>query len=52
MKSIAAVIFVVALIALAKAQSSIYDQYYQEALKIAQSMTIDQKIGQTLIVDF
>jgi cytochrome c oxidase assembly factor CtaG len=40
------------LLAAVSAQSSIYDQYYQEALKIAQSMTIDQKIGQTIQADF
>jgi hypothetical protein len=51
MKSIATVVLVVTLLSLVVGQSSIYDQYYQEALKIAQSMTIDQKIGQTLIVD-
>jgi cytochrome c oxidase assembly factor CtaG len=51
MKSTAPFLILIALIALAQTQASIYDQYYQEALKIAQSMTIDQKIGQTLIVD-
>jgi len=40
------------IVALAIGQSSIYDQYYAEALKIAQGMTIDQKIGQTFTVDF
>ena len=31
---------------------SIYAQYYDQALKIAQGMNVDEKIGQTLQVDF
>ena len=30
------------------ANCSIYDQYYEEAQKIAQSMTLDQKLGQMI----
>jgi hypothetical protein len=45
-------LIVVLLCGLAHSQSSIYDQYYQEALKIAQSMTIEQKIGQTIQANF
>jgi len=33
-------------------QSSIYQKYYDEALRIAVAMSLDQKIGQTLQVDF
>lgn len=33
-------------------QAGIYDTYYAEALKIAQAMTLDQKIGQTIQADF
>ena len=32
--------------------ASIYDQYYHDALKIAKAMDINQKIGQTLQLDF
>lgn len=32
--------------------AGIYDTYYAEALKIAQAMTLDQKIGQTIQADF
>lgn len=37
---------------LAVVQAGIYDNYYAESLKIAQAMTIDQKIGQTIQADF
>lgn len=40
-----------ALLLLAFARCSIYDQYYAEARKIAEAMTLDQKIGQTLLAD-
>jgi cytochrome c oxidase assembly factor CtaG len=46
------ILLVALLLTIATAQSSIYDQYYQQALKIAQSMTLDQKIGQTIQADF
>lgn len=36
------------LIILVIVNSSIYDQYYEEARKIAQSMTLDQKLGQII----
>lgn len=36
------------LIILTFANCSIYDQYYAEAQKIAESMTIDQKLGQII----
>ena len=39
------------LLTLCLAHSSIYQQYYQEARKIAQAMTIDQKIGQIIQLD-
>jgi len=32
--------------------STIYDKYYDEAYAVAASMTLDQKIGQTIQVDF
>ncbi len=32
-------------------KSSIYDQYYDECKKIAQAMTLEQKIGQTIQAD-
>mgnify|MGYP002345191529 FL=1 len=41
----------VALLVLA-VHCTIYDKLYDEAFKITQAMTIDQKIGQTLQVDF
>lgn len=31
--------------------ASIYDQYYEESKKIAQAMTLEQKIGQTIQAD-
>lgn len=33
------------------ATSSIYDQYYDECKRIAQGMTLEQKIGQTIQAD-
>jgi beta-glucosidase len=32
--------------------AGVYDKYYQEALTIAEGMTLDQKIGQTIQLDF
>ena len=37
---------------LAITQASIYQKYYDEAYSIAASMTVDQKIGQTVQLDF
>lgn len=34
------------------AHASIYDQYYEECKKIAQGMTLEQKIGQTIQLTF
>jgi hypothetical protein len=34
------------------AQDNIYSKYYEECKKIAQSMTLEQQIGQTLQADF
>jgi hypothetical protein len=34
------------------AQCSIYQKYYDEAYRIAAAMSLDQKIGQILQVDF
>ena len=34
------------------AHTAIYQKYYDEALRIAVAMTLDQKIGQCLQVDF
>ena len=34
------------------AQASIYDQYYEDCKKIAQAMTLEQKIGQTIQLTF
>lgn len=31
--------------------ASIYDQYYEEARRITEGMTLDQKIGQTIQAD-
>lgn len=36
----------------AATHASIYQKYYDEAYKIAVAMTLDQKIGQTIQVDF
>lgn len=33
-------------------QQSIYQKYYDEAYRIAVAMSLDQKIGQTIQVDF
>lgn len=38
----------IVLLLLSLAQCSIYDQYYAEAKLIAESMNIEQKIGQTI----
>lgn len=32
--------------------SAVFDKYYQEAYTIAASMSLDQKIGQTIQLDF
>lgn len=34
------------------AHCSIYQKYYDEAYKITQAMTLDEKIGQTIQADF
>jgi hypothetical protein len=39
-------------ILLSLAQASIYQKYYDDAYKIAVAMSLDQKIGQCLQVDF
>jgi hypothetical protein len=44
--------FFVFLISTIIAQDNIYSKYYEECKKIAQSMTLEQKIGQTLQADF
>ena len=40
------------LLLLVVCQSSVFQKYYDEAYRIAVAMTLDQKIGQTLQVDF
>ena len=42
----------VALALLLLTQQSIYQKYYDEAYRIAVAMSLDQKIGQTIQVDF
>lgn len=37
---------------LAIGQASIYSRYYAEAAKIAEAMSLDQRIGQTIQSDF
>lgn len=44
-------ILVVLTISLANAQTDIYSKYYAEARKIAEAMTLDQKIGQMTQLD-
>lgn len=34
------------------ADSSVYQKYYDEALTIAKAMTIEEKVGQAIQVDF
>jgi hypothetical protein len=45
-------VFILSLFLLILSNSSIYNKYYEEAYTIAASMTIDQKIGQTIQLDF
>ena len=46
-------IFVILVLILLHSNSSpLFQPYYEEALSIAKSMTLEQKIGQTLQVDF
>jgi beta-glucosidase len=45
-------ISIICLLLLALVNASIYDKYYQEAYTIAVSMSLDQKIGQTIQLDF
>ena len=51
MKMVKAVSFLLFTIIL-MASCSIFDQYYDECKKIAQAMTEDQKIGQTIQLTF
>lgn len=44
--------YLLLLLVFALAQCSIYQKYYDEAYSIAAAMTVDQKIGQTIQVDF
>jgi hypothetical protein len=41
----------IALLLITYVNSSLYDKYYQEAYTVAASMTLLQKIGQTVQVD-
>lgn len=41
----------IAILLASLASASIYDQYYEEAKKIAEAMTLEQKIGQTIQAD-
>jgi hypothetical protein len=50
MKIFVSVLLVLA-ISLANAQTDIYSKYYTEARKIAEAMTLDQKIGQMAQLD-
>ena len=43
-------LLIVALL-LISTQGSIYDQYYADAKKIAEAMTLEEKIGQTIQAD-
>ncbi len=49
-KSILILILAAFLISLT--QESIFDKYYAEAYKVAEAMSLEQKIGQTIQVDF
>jgi len=44
-------ILLVLAISFANAQTDIYSKYYTEAKKIAEAMTLDQKIGQMTQLD-
>jgi hypothetical protein len=44
--------FTFVLCCLYQVHSGIFNKYYPEAMAIAQSMTLDQKIGQTIQLDF
>lgn len=43
---------IIAAILLLCVQTAVFDRYYDEAYTIAASMSLDQKIGQTIQVDF
>jgi hypothetical protein len=45
------ILLIVLLLGLAYAQTDIFAQYYQESRKIAQAMTLDQKIAQMTQLD-
>lgn len=44
-------LLVLALLVFAQAQSDIFSQYYPQARKIAEAMTIDQLVGQMVQAD-
>jgi len=45
-------IYLTLAILIVSTQSSIYQRYYDEAYSIAAAMSVDQKIGQTIQLDF
>ena len=44
--------FVVIALLIIFVKAAVFDKHYDEAYNIAESMTLDQKIGQTIQVDF
>jgi hypothetical protein len=46
------ILFLVLLVVFLQVNAGIYSGYYDEALKIAKAMTVEQKIGQTIQADF
>ena len=50
--NIKAIIFLLFTLTLAFTQNDIYSQYYKESRKIAEAMTVNQKIGQMIQADF
>ncbi len=51
MKTIAILVFMILTVSVL-AQDNIYAKYYDQCKKIAQSMTLEQKLGQTIQADF
>lgn len=46
------ILFLIFTLVLLQVNAGIYSAYYDEALKIAKAMTVEQKIGQTIQADF
>lgn len=49
---IKSIIFLSLVIFVTFAQADIYSQYYKECRKIAEAMTLNQKVGQMIQADF